>query len=137
MQSTTTAPERQAGIPAAIQIFDDILFEAPRRKNRSKRATSILAKNSTESIDSSSSPLFRREDWTLFRNLSTFGQRAGVSQIIPTVVIKECVDNALIRLGVVDLGRFKTKMDFMSKTTAMGYQEATKKSPSCFRYLVL
>lgn len=39
---------------------------------------------------------FVREDWTLFRNLNTLGQRAGVSPgLLSSVVLKELVDNAL------------------------------------------
>lgn len=40
--------------------------------------------------------ILQREDWTLFRNLNTLGQRAGVTQdVIPRLVVKELVDNAL------------------------------------------
>jgi hypothetical protein len=39
--------------------------------------------------------MFHRDDWTLFRNLNTLGQRAGVSKHdIPRLVAKELVDNA-------------------------------------------
>lgn len=39
---------------------------------------------------------FEREDWTLFRNLTTLGQKAGVDVgRIPALVVKELVDNAL------------------------------------------
>ena len=54
--------------------------------------------------------MFEREDWTLFRNLNTLGQRAGVPrEAIPKLVIKELVDNALdaavaCRFGVDDEG---------------------------------
>lgn len=42
------------------------------------------------------SPLFRRDDWTLFRNVATLGQRAGVApDAIPKLVVKELADNAL------------------------------------------
>lgn len=41
-------------------------------------------------------PLFAREDWTLFRNLTTLCQKAGVShEDLPRLVVKELVDNAL------------------------------------------
>jgi hypothetical protein len=55
--------------------------------------------------------LFSRQDWTLFRSLSTLGQRAGVTQeVIPALVAKELVDNALdaagtCRYGLTDDGR--------------------------------
>ena len=40
--------------------------------------------------------IFKREDWVLFRNLDTLGQRAGVPRhMIPTLIVKELVDNAL------------------------------------------
>jgi hypothetical protein len=49
------------------------------------------------------SPLFRRDDWTLFRNVATLGQRAGVaSDAIPSLVVKELVDNALDSAGSCD-----------------------------------
>ncbi|MGA2033924.1 MAG: hypothetical protein ABSG68_16880 [Thermoguttaceae bacterium] len=50
--------------------------------------------------------LFKREDWTLFRNLSTLGQRAGVTQeVLPALVLKELVDNALDAAGQCGYGR--------------------------------
>jgi hypothetical protein len=37
--------------------------------------------------------MFKREDWTLFRNLSTLGQYAGVTQdVIAALVVKELAD---------------------------------------------
>jgi hypothetical protein len=40
--------------------------------------------------------LFLREDWKLFRNIETLAQKAGVPQeSIPSLVVKELVDNAL------------------------------------------
>lgn len=40
--------------------------------------------------------LFQRDDWTLFRNLTTLGQKAGVAlERLPLVVAKELADNAL------------------------------------------
>ena len=45
-------------------------------------------------------PLFVREDWTLFRTLETLCQKAGVSkEVIPRVVLKELVDNAVDASG--------------------------------------
>jgi hypothetical protein len=39
---------------------------------------------------------FEREDWTLFRNVQTIGQKAGVPpEKIPRLVVKELVDNGL------------------------------------------
>ena len=39
---------------------------------------------------------FRREDWTLFRNLNTLGQKAGVpKEKLAALVLKELADNAL------------------------------------------
>ena len=50
--------------------------------------------------------LFNRQDWTLFRSLSTLGQRAGVTQdAIPALVVKELVDNALDAAGTCRYGR--------------------------------
>ena len=50
--------------------------------------------------------LFSRQDWTLFRNLSTLGQRAGIGQdAIPQLVVKELVDNALDATGTCRYGR--------------------------------
>ena len=52
--------------------------------------------------------MFRREDWTLFRNLSTLGQRAGVTQdVIPALLAKELVDNALDAAGQCRYGQTK------------------------------
>jgi hypothetical protein len=40
--------------------------------------------------------MFKRADWTLYRSLSTLGQKAGVAaREIPKLVAKELVDNAL------------------------------------------
>ena len=40
--------------------------------------------------------MFQREDWTLFRNLNTLGQKAGVPKDrLAALVLKELVDNAL------------------------------------------
>ena len=40
--------------------------------------------------------MFVREDWTLFRNLTTIGQKAGVPQhMLAALVVKEITDNAL------------------------------------------
>jgi hypothetical protein len=40
--------------------------------------------------------LLTREDWTLFRNIETLGQKAGVPPArLPHLVVKELVDNAL------------------------------------------
>ncbi len=80
-------------------------------KNRPKRAVCQLADNRAENDGFSNEPLFRREDWTLFRNLSTLGQRAGVAQdSIPELAAKELVDNALdasgeCKFGLDDQGR--------------------------------
>ena len=50
--------------------------------------------------------MFVREDWTLFRNLSTLSQKAGVpvSQL-RRLVVKELVDNALDASGSVEFGK--------------------------------
>jgi hypothetical protein len=44
--------------------------------------------------------LFEREDWQLFGNRQTLGQKAGVRpKLIPRLVVKELVDNALDAVG--------------------------------------
>jgi hypothetical protein len=49
--------------------------------------------------------MFVREDWTLFRNLSTIGQKAGVSTgRLPMLVAKELADNALDATGACSYG---------------------------------
>lgn len=49
---------------------------------------------------------FQRQDWTLFRNLGTLGQKAGVDLArLRRLVIKELVDNALDIGAKVDLER--------------------------------
>ncbi len=61
--------------------------------------------------------MFEREDWMLFRNLDTLGQKAGVSvDKIPAIVAKELVDNALdasgdCRVGIMDTNRFFVEDD--------------------------
>ena len=48
---------------------------------------------------------FKREDWTLFRNVNTLGQRAGVTAgKIGPLVVKELVDNALDAAGACRYG---------------------------------
>ena len=48
---------------------------------------------------------FEREDWTLFRSLTTLGQKAGVDTgRIPALVVKELVDNALDVAGQCRVG---------------------------------
>jgi hypothetical protein len=45
--------------------------------------------------------MFERQDWTLFRELSKLGQKAGVPlQTLPKLVLKELVDNALDVAGL-------------------------------------
>ena len=47
-----------------------------------------------------------RPDWTLFRNMGTLGQKAGVPQgSIPKLVVKELTDNALDAAGTCRYGR--------------------------------
>ena len=48
---------------------------------------------------------FEREDWTLFRSLSTLSQKAGVPvHLLPKLVLKELADNALDAGGTVRVG---------------------------------
>jgi hypothetical protein len=48
---------------------------------------------------------FEREDWTLFRSLSTLSQKAGVPvHLLPRLVLKELADNALDAGGTVRVG---------------------------------
>ncbi len=50
--------------------------------------------------------LFHRDDWTLFRNLTTLGQKAGVPrERLGALVLKELVDNALDAGAKVAIGR--------------------------------
>jgi hypothetical protein len=61
--------------------------------------------------------MYEREDWALFRTLNTLGQKAGVQQfLIPGVVAKELVDNALdeggtCRVGLLDENGFWVEDD--------------------------
>ena len=69
-------------------------------KKSSKRQSSKQADYRAENDVLSTPPLFSHEEWTLFRNLSTLGQKAGVTQnAIPALVAKELVDNALDSSG--------------------------------------
>ncbi len=77
-----------------------------RVKNCRNRASAKLGDNSAEKHDSSQA-YFRREDWTLFRNVHTLVQKAGVPpEQIPAVVAKELVDNALDTADDCDCGLF-------------------------------
>ena len=50
-----------------------------------------------------SKPMFHRSDWTLFRSVTTLGQKAGVPQDkIPQLIAKELVDNALDAAGTCE-----------------------------------
>lgn len=49
--------------------------------------------------------MYTREDWTLFRNLGTLTQKAGVGQDhLAQLIVKELVDNALDAAGACDVG---------------------------------
>ena len=51
---------------------------------------------------------FEREDWTLFRSLSTLSQKAGVPlNLLPKLVLKELADNALDAGGTVRVGQLE------------------------------
>ena len=51
---------------------------------------------------------FEREDWTLFRSLSTLSQKAGVPvHLLPKLVLKELADNALDAGGTVRVGQLE------------------------------
>jgi hypothetical protein len=51
---------------------------------------------------------FEREDWTLFRSLSTLSQKAGVPvHLLPKLVLKELADNALDAGGTVRVGQLQ------------------------------
>ena len=60
---------------------------------------------------------FEREDWTLFRSLSTLSQKAGVPvHLLPRLVLKELADNALdaggtVRVGPLDAGGWYVEDD--------------------------
>ena len=48
---------------------------------------------------------FEREDWTLFRSISTLSQKAGVPvHLLPKLVLKELADNALDAGGTARVG---------------------------------
>ena len=65
--------------------------------------------------------MFIRDDWTLFRNLTTLGQRAGVSQdAIAAVVFKELVDNALDEAGQCGYGLTKDGKGFYVQDDGKG-----------------
>jgi hypothetical protein len=51
---------------------------------------------------------FERQDWTLFRSLSTLSQKAGVPvHLLPKLVLKELADNALDAGGTVRVGQLQ------------------------------
>jgi hypothetical protein len=55
-----------------------------------------------------SQPFQQREDWVLFRNLATLGQKAGVPvERLPRLVARELVDNALDAGGACHFGKLE------------------------------
>jgi hypothetical protein len=53
---------------------------------------------------------FEREDWTLFRSLSTMSQKAGVPvHLLSKLVLKELADNALDAGGTVRVGQLEDR----------------------------
>src|SRR5438034_11767435 len=60
----------------------------------------------SDALDQVDAPLeFVREDWTLFRTLSTLTQKAGVpAERLRRLVLKELVDNALDVAGACTFG---------------------------------
>jgi hypothetical protein len=91
---TSISPARQPTAPSTL-------------KKRSKRQSCQLANSSSENEGFSSKVprLLNREDWTLFRNISTLGQKAGVTQeTISKLVAKELGDNGLDATGACVCG---------------------------------
>jgi hypothetical protein len=57
--------------------------------------------------------MFVREDWTLFRTLSTIGQKAGVGvDDLPALVVKELADNAFDACGSCSFGLLDAPRSF-------------------------
>lgn len=71
---------------------------------RSSRSVSASRPASSRSSEFT----FEREDWTLFRSLSTLSQKAGVPlHLLPKLVLKELADNALDAGGTVRVGQLQ------------------------------
>jgi len=80
---------------------------------------------------STSGPVFEHADWTLFRNLETLGQKAGVAKIeLPELVAKELADNACDAAGTCKWGCFPPAA-CMLKTKVMHYRAVPKESADC------
>ncbi len=74
--------------------------------------------------------LFSRDDWTLFRNLNTLGQKAGVpKERLAALVIKELADNALDAGANVSVYRAGIRL----LTTARASRAPTRRSRACSR----
>ena len=77
--------------------------------------------------------MFQREDWTLFRNVGTLGQRAGVTaDAIPRLVAKELCDNALDAAAAIATTARRRAAGSTLPTRATGCPAATPRLPTCF-----
>jgi hypothetical protein len=80
-------------------------MSALERKAKVAERRSAIDGAATASAEATECPMFEHEDWTLFRNLGTLGQKAGVAQDdIPRLVAKELADNALDAAGACEVG---------------------------------
>ena len=98
MQNETAGIGTRNGMPKHDMAVPPVqaVETPPTLKKLPKRQSSQQADQIAEIDGSCNRTMFTREDWTLFRNLSTLGQKAGVSQdAIPKLVAKELADNAL------------------------------------------
>jgi hypothetical protein len=73
-----------------------------------KNASGLDTSQQAPEVDPDFQPGFVRADWTLFRTLETLGQKAGVRRaLLPGLVVKELVDNALDVCGACTYGRLE------------------------------
>ncbi len=83
----------EANIPsAAASVLEDSPVSPDRRSRPTNGQNSRIFK-------------FERADWTLFRNISTLPQKAGVpARLLRRLVLKELTDNSLDAGGEVEVG---------------------------------
>jgi len=75
----------------------------PALKNPPNQTSGHLAEDLPDVAETST---FERDDWTLFSNLGSLGQKAGVPlDRLRALVVKELADNALDAAGACEVGR--------------------------------
>jgi len=75
--------------------------------------------------------VFEHADWTLFRNLETLGQKAGVAKRdLPKLVAKELADNACDAAGTCKVGLLPMA-ECTSRIRVVAFPVLLRKSADC------